>query len=141
MSLFIKYINSWFAAENITDESVNDEEKDLPISTMTLAQLRFVSQNKNPLYTIPARTLIHKTVKELPVKPTAKELNSVHLKLTQPGPARNMPRVMLFKKSLTLLQEINNLVLRKIKVSPKPSAYEPRHPVLKQILKEITRAI
>lgn len=67
------------------------------------------------------------------------DLSKVHLHLTNviPGPARNMPNIDKFSLqvlSKAHIQDILAVKLKKTDVKPKQNYYEPRHPVLRELL-------
>lgn len=62
---------------------------------------------------------------------------NLHPKNVIPGPARNMPNIDKFSLqvlSKAHIQDILAVKLKKTDVKPKQSYYEPRHPVLRELL-------
>ena len=70
---------------------------------------------------------------------TEKDLLSVNLKPYNviPSPARNMPNIDKFTLqvlSKAQLQDVLAVKLKKTEINPKMTYYEPRHPVLRELL-------
>ena len=70
---------------------------------------------------------------------TEKELLSVNLKPYNviPSPARNMPNIDKFTLqvlSKAQLKDVLAVKLKKTETNPKKAYYEPRHPVLRELL-------
>jgi len=70
---------------------------------------------------------------------TSNDLNKVNLtpqKNIIPGPSRNMPVLDTFELKIynkAQLNEILNIKLKPVKMNEKPTHYQPRHPVVKQL--------
>ena len=71
-----------------------------------------------------------------------KDLLNVQLKPLNviPAPARNMPnldKITLREMNKAYTDDILNIKLKKAVINPKKTYYEPRHPVLRELLTKI----
>ena len=72
------------------------------------------------------------------------DLLNVHLKPFNviPAPARNMPNMDKFTLLVLSKAQLNDILavkLKKTNINPKEIHYEPRHPVLKELLMKIPK--
>lgn len=125
MSSLVNYLHSWWVTPDTSENSgVTDNESNDVIPPVAPELSETPSNIPN----------------EIVFLVSTKELLSVKLKPVKnviPAPARNMPCINKFelhKLNQAQLKEILNVKLKHVKQREKTKKYEPRHPVLKELL-------
>ena len=97
----------------------------------------FYSTEESPVYRTEVSPVYTTEYHEFkPIMPFS-ESDLSNLKNVIPGPARNMPNIdkcTLEILSKAHIQDILAVKLKKTDVKPKQTYYEPRHPVLRELL-------
>ena len=132
MSSLIDYLNSWWYDSTPTENHENSADDIVPPAP--------------PVTPVtPVGQFSSKGLPCLPIK-FSDELLKIKLRsINIPGPARNMPPTMpLSRFQLNMLTKghldaILNVKLKKVNVPPRPSYFETRHPVLKELQQKIRK--
>lgn len=123
MSIILEYLlGPWWTQNTLSNESVNVTEKNM-------------STTQSP------------SQKEVTTKMLISPSDLLNVKLKPvvnviPGPARNMPLMNSFNLSMlnrAQLQEILKVKLRPTKIIEKKIHYEPKHPVLRELLNTVVK--
>lgn len=120
MSAIVSYINSFFYDSEIKvsgDNSITPQKNDIKDNT--------ISESTKVLYLVSANELL--SVKLKPLKDVI------------PAPARNMPNINKFQLHMLNKAQLNAILsvkLKPINIQKSSKVYEPRHPVLKELLQK-----
>jgi len=127
MSGLVNYLSSWWVSPDLNQEGT---------STAQVVPNTLIMDEKKRLSPIPERTIS---------LISAQDLISVKLKPVSniiPSPARNMPPIDKFHLGMlnqAQLKEILSIKLLPTKPMEKKKYYEPKHPVLKELLEKVPK--
>lgn len=124
MSGLVNYLSSWWVSPEM-----NQEETSVIPNTLSINE-------KKRLPPIPEHTILLISTQDL-IGVKLKPVRNVI-----PAPARNMPPIDKFQLGMlnqAQLKEILSIKLRPVKPRDIKKYYEPRHPVLKELLETVVR--
>ena len=127
MSNMVNYLHSWWVTPDTSDNSlITDSESNVSMLPVTCELSDTPSNISNKIvFLVSTQELLNVKLKQV--------------KNVIPAPARNMPYINKFELhelNQAQLNEILSVKLKHIKQIEKPTKYEPRHPVLKELLEK-----